>query len=36
MNLKIVPWNVRGLNDGSKSLRVRNLIKHWKADLVCF
>ena len=36
MNLKIVTWNARGLNDGSKRLRVRNLIKRWRVDLVCF
>jgi hypothetical protein len=26
---------VRGLNDGSKRLTMRNLIRQWKADLVC-
>ena len=35
MNLKIVSWNVRGLNDRDKHLRVRNLIQLWKADVVC-
>ncbi len=35
MNLKIVSWNVRGLNDSDKRLRVRNLIRLWKADLIC-
>ena len=34
MNLKIVSWNVRGLNDSDKCLRIRNLIRLWKADLV--
>ena len=33
--MKIVSWNVRGLNDGSKRLMVRHLLKQWKADLVC-
>lgn len=28
-------WNVRGLNEGDKHLRVRNLIKHWKAYIIC-
>ena len=35
MNLKIVSWNVRGLHDGDKRLRIRNLIRLWKADVVC-
>ena len=35
MNLKIVSWNVRGLNDKDKRLRVRSLIRMWKADIIC-
>ena len=35
MNLRIVSWNVRGLNEQDKRLRVRNLIQKWKADIVC-
>ena len=35
MNLKIVSWNVRGLNEQDKRLQVRNLIRKWKADIVC-
>jgi hypothetical protein len=35
MNLNIVSWNVRGLNDKDKCLRVRNLIRMWKADIIC-
>ena len=35
MNLRIVSWNVRGLNEQDKKLRVRNLIRKWKADIVC-
>ncbi|KAL4638233.1 hypothetical protein ACB092_03G133300 [Castanea dentata] len=35
MNLRIVSWNVRGLNERDKRLRVRNLIRMWKADIVC-
>ena len=35
MNLKIVSWNVRGLNEHDKRLQVRNLIRKWKADIVC-
>ena len=35
MNLKIVSWNVRGLNEQDKRLRVRNMFRKWKADIVC-
>uniref|UniRef100_A0A2N9H0K3 Reverse transcriptase domain-containing protein n=1 Tax=Fagus sylvatica TaxID=28930 RepID=A0A2N9H0K3_FAGSY len=31
MNLNIVSWNVRGLNDKDKRLHMRNLIRMWKA-----
>lgn len=34
MHLKILSWNVRGMNEQEKRLQVRNLIKHWKADIV--
>ena len=33
--MKIVSWNVRGLNEGEKRLRVRNLLHGWRADVVC-
>ena len=35
MSLKIISWNVRGLNEQDKKLRVRNLIRKWGPDLVC-
>ena len=35
MNLKIVSWNVRGLNEQDKRLRVRNMFRKWKANIVC-
>uniref|UniRef100_A0A2N9J9F5 Reverse transcriptase domain-containing protein n=1 Tax=Fagus sylvatica TaxID=28930 RepID=A0A2N9J9F5_FAGSY len=35
MSIRLVSWNVRGLNEGSKRLTVRNLLRQWKADLVC-
>nr|XP_023894571.1 uncharacterized protein LOC112006527 [Quercus suber] len=35
MNLKFLSWNVRGLNDVDKRLQVRNLLRSWKADIVC-
>jgi exonuclease III len=34
MKTKIVLWNVRGLNDKEKRLRIRGLHKDWKADIV--
>ena len=35
MNLKILSWNVRGLNDGRKRLIVKNLLRDWKCDVIC-
>ena len=35
MNMKIISWNVRGLNVQDKRLRVRNLISKWGPDVVC-
>lgn len=32
--MKIVSWDVRGLNDRSKRLMVRHLLEQWEADLV--
>jgi hypothetical protein len=35
MMFKILSWNVRGLNEEAKRLRVRNLLSLWKVDIVC-
>ena len=35
MKLKMVSWNVRGLNDSRKRLVVRNLLREWQCDVVC-
>jgi exonuclease III len=35
MKPKIIVWNVRGLNAFKKRLRIRGLLKEWKADIVC-
>ena len=35
MNLKILTWNVRGLNEKEKRLKVRNFLRSWRADIVC-
>ena len=36
MNLEILSWNVRGLNNPQKRDMVNNLLKEWKCDVVCF
>ena len=36
MNLKILFWNVGGLNNPQKRDTVKNLLKGWKCDVVCF
>ena len=33
MNMKIISWNVRGLNKQDKRLKVRNLIRKWGPDV---
>ena len=35
MNLNLLSWNVRGLNDRVKMSRICNLLYLWKADVVC-
>ena len=35
MKLKMISWNIRGLNDPHKHLVVRNLLREWKYDVVC-
>ena len=35
MKHKILSWNVRGLNEESKRLRVRILLSLWKVGIVC-
>ncbi len=35
MNLRIISWNVRGLNARAKRRRVSNSIRMWKGVVVC-
>ena len=35
MKIKMISWNVRGLNDPWKRLVVKNLLRKWKCDVVC-
>ena len=35
MKIKMISWNVRGLNDPRKRLVVNNLLWEWKCDVVC-
>jgi hypothetical protein len=34
-NLKILSWNVSGLNDARKRISINNFLKNWKLDVVC-
>ena len=35
MKIKMISWNVRGLNDSRKRLVVKNSLREWKCDVVC-
>jgi hypothetical protein len=35
VNLKIISWNVRGINDAGKRDSISNLLKSWKPNVVC-
>jgi exonuclease III len=35
MKPSIISWNVRGLNEIGKRMKVRNLLRQWKVDIVC-
>ena len=35
MKIKMISWNVKGLNDPQKRLVVKNLLWEWKCDVVC-
>lgn len=32
---KILSWDVRGLNDPNKHLRIKSIFCNWKVDIVC-
>jgi exonuclease III len=36
MSVQILTWNVRGLNDPGKRLRIKHMLKIWKPDIICF
>lgn len=36
MKIKIISWNVRGINDKDKRKIIKSLICSQKADFVCF
>ncbi len=35
MKLKLLTWNVRGLNDPKKQVVLKNWLRNWKVDVVC-
>jgi hypothetical protein len=35
MKLKILSWNVRGLNDPKKRVVLKNWLRKWKVDVIC-
>jgi exonuclease III len=36
MKIKILSWNVRGLNLEEKRMKIKSLLREWKVDVVCF
>jgi exonuclease III len=34
MKPKIFSWDVQGLNERDKRMRVKNLLREWKTDIV--
>ena len=36
MTLRLLSWNVRGLNNSQKREVCKNLLKEWKCDIVFF
>jgi len=32
---KIFSWNVRGMNELEKRMKIRGLLREWKEDIVC-
>ena len=35
MKLRLISWNIRGLNNPQKRDVVKNLLKDWRGDVVC-
>ena len=36
MNVRLLSWNVRRFNNPHKRDTVKNLLKEWKCEVVCF
>lgn len=35
MKPSLISWNAHGLNDIGKRMKVRNLLRQWKVDIIC-
>lgn len=35
MKIKILSWNVRGLNEADKKSTIKSMIHKWRPDIVC-
>ncbi len=35
MSIRILSWNVRGINNPQKRSVIKNLLRDWKCDVVC-
>jgi exonuclease III len=36
MNLKLISWNVQGLNNKDKRAQIKNALKLWNGEIICF
>ena len=35
MKLKLLTWNLKGLNDPKKRVVLKNWLREWKVDVIC-
>jgi exonuclease III len=35
MKPKIISWSMRGMNEPEKRMKIRKLLREWKANIVC-
>jgi exonuclease III len=36
MHMRIISWNIRGMNNKEKRLQIKNSLKMWNDEVICF